>query len=226
MVNVAERSRLLRATSVVVAGAVALAFMQAIQFSLERRTGMPSLPTSFLLLLPPWLVLAVLTPFVVGVSRRWPLTRRSIKPWVAHILASFAYAVAALVALAIFDNIVGLSDFGVVRLSRLLFEEYLFQDVVIYWGISAAIQAIDAYRESKEREIRSARLEATLARVQLQALQGQLQPHFLFNTLNSIVSMARLGNNEEVVTMLARLSDLLRRIIRESRLTEIDLGAE
>lgn len=226
MIDSLRRRASLRATSIVVAGALVLAFLQAIQFLLEQRANSPSLPMMFLRLLPPWLVLAALTPFVVALSRRWPLSRRSWLPWLVHLVASIAYAVVALIALAVLDNNVGLSNLGVIALTKILFENYLFQDVVIYWGLTAAIQSIETYRQSKEKELRSARLEGTLARVQLQALHGQLQPHFLFNTLNSVVSMARLGKNEEVVTMIARLSDLLRRIITESKLTETELGSE
>lgn len=57
---------------------------------------------------------------------------------------------------------------------------------------------------------RAAKLEASLADARLHALEMQLQPHFLFNTLNAVTSLVRSKRNDEAVTMIAGLSDLLR----------------
>src|SRR5688572_33114937 len=61
-----------------------------------------------------------------------------------------------------------------------------------------------------ERSVRAVQLEASLARAQLTALELQLQPHFLFNTLHAIGGLVRQNRSSEAVEMIAGLSDLLR----------------
>src|SRR5436190_3493931 len=57
---------------------------------------------------------------------------------------------------------------------------------------------------------RTTKLESSLADARLHALELQIQPHFLFNTMNAISSLVRSRRNDEAVTMIAGLSDLLR----------------
>lgn len=61
----------------------------------------------------------------------------------------------------------------------------------------------------REREVRAAELEALLARAELQLLKMQLQPHFLFNALNTISEMAHNDPND-ADRLIARLGHLLR----------------
>jgi sensor histidine kinase YesM len=64
------------------------------------------------------------------------------------------------------------------------------------------------------------------SRFQLQALQAQLSPHFLFNSLNSISGMARNQENDRIVTTVANLADLLRYTIEATHQTEVVLEDE
>ncbi len=69
---------------------------------------------------------------------------------------------------------------------------------------------LDALQLSRDRERQAVRLEASLSEARLQALKMQLQPHFLYNTLNSISELAprhRRGRPD------ARLSDMLRLVL-------------
>ena len=63
------------------------------------------------------------------------------------------------------------------------------QHVLLFWFAVGAIYAFDSYREARDRQVASADLEARLAEAQLQNLQLRLQPHFLFNALNTISSV-------------------------------------
>ncbi len=65
------------------------------------------------------------------------------------------------------------------------------------------------YQRSRRRELESAQLAAELNRARLERLEAQLQPHFLFNTLNAISSLM-YRDPEAADRMLGRLSDLLR----------------
>jgi len=79
-----------------------------------------------------------------------------------------------------------------------------------YCGVLAAHYAVEYYDKYRDRERVAARLEVSLSEARLHALELQIQPHFLFNTLNSVSALVRTARHGEAVTMIAGLSDLLR----------------
>jgi two-component system LytT family sensor kinase len=99
------------------------------------------------------------------------------------------------------------------------------QHVLLFGAGAVIIYVVDSYRESRNRLLAAADLEARLAEAQLQNLRLQLQPHFLFNALNTISSVMHEDLNR-ADTMLAQLSDLLRRTLRVSHSQEIPLEDE
>src|SRR5207244_3981581 len=94
-----------------------------------------------------------------------------------------------------------------------------------YWVIVAVSHAFDYYRKYRERELRTAELEKRLVQAKLQALQMQLNPHFLFNTLHSISSLMH-KDVEAADKMIARLSDLLRAALAGVDTQEVTLRQE
>lgn len=88
-----------------------------------------------------------------------------------------------------------------------------------------AVYLVDFYREARRRQLATAELEARLAQAQLQNLRLQLQPHFLFNALNTISSVMH-EDVDRADTMLAQLSDLLRRTLNAAHSQEIPLQEE
>jgi two-component system, LytTR family, sensor kinase len=98
-------------------------------------------------------------------------------------------------------------------------------DVLVYWSLVGVCQAITNFRKSQERERRAAELEARLASAQLHALRMQINPHFLFNTLNSIAALVYV-NPRAADEMLGDLSELLRRSLDSMDEQEIPLAQE
>jgi two-component system LytT family sensor kinase len=98
-------------------------------------------------------------------------------------------------------------------------------DVLVYWALVGVCQAITNFRCSQERERRATELEAMLAIAKLQALRMQLNPHFLFNTLNSIAALVYV-NPRAADEMLGDLSQLLRRSLESMDEQEIPLAQE
>jgi LytS/YehU family sensor histidine kinase len=98
--------------------------------------------------------------------------------------------------------------------------------VLIYFAILGSIHAFDYYQRFRDRELQAARLREQLAQSQLQVLRAQLQPHFLFNTLNSIVGLIRNNENKAAVHMTTQLSDLLRKVLAYSDKQEAPLREE
>jgi LytS/YehU family sensor histidine kinase len=77
-----------------------------------------------------------------------------------------------------------------------------------------------------EQKTQAARLNEQLSNAKLDALQRQLEPHFLFNTLNSIAGLVRENKNADAVSMIAALSELLRRLATGSKEPTTQLGKE
>jgi LytS/YehU family sensor histidine kinase len=98
-------------------------------------------------------------------------------------------------------------------------------DVLVYWSLVGVCQAITNFRSSQERERRAAELEARLTSAKLQALRMQINPHFLFNTLNSIAALVYV-NPRAADEILGDLSDLLRRSLDSMEEQEIPLAQE
>src|SRR5438309_7134833 len=98
-------------------------------------------------------------------------------------------------------------------------------NLLIYWVIVSVSHTFDYYRQVQERELRAAELEKRLTQAKLQALQMQLNPHFLFNTLHSISSLMH-KNVEAADRMIARLSDLLRLALESTDEHEVPLRQE
>jgi signal transduction histidine kinase len=97
--------------------------------------------------------------------------------------------------------------------------------VPIYWMLVAGAHAIAQQRRSVERERRALRAEALLAEARLMALQSQLNPHFLFNTLNTITQLV-YENPEAAEEMITSLSELLRAVLAAQHRREVTLDEE
>jgi signal transduction histidine kinase len=97
--------------------------------------------------------------------------------------------------------------------------------IATFWAVALAISAADYHRLYRNRELRAAQLESALATAQLQTLQAQLQPHFLFNTLNAIASLIP-DDPPAAEEMVEALSELLRAALSEARHLEIPLERE
>ena len=83
-------------------------------------------------------------------------------------------------------------------------------DLLVYGLLVVLGGALWTYRRARELEVRESRLETELARAQLHALRLEIEPHFLFNTLNAITALVRLKDNRRAVDMLVDLGDLMR----------------
>lgn len=89
----------------------------------------------------------------------------------------------------------------------------LHMQLLIYAAIVATGQAFGFYNQYREGQLAAARLEAQLAAARLDSLRTQLQPHFLFNSLHGIASLARAGDTAGVVRLISGFSDLLRHLL-------------
>ncbi len=101
-----------------------------------------------------------------------------------------------------------------------------FPNDLIGYGIFVGFTYLfDHYRRARDREVQVARLERELTQVRLRSLESQLQPHFLFNALNT-VSSVMYEDPAAADKMLSGLADLLRRSLRSEGRHEVALSEE
>jgi two-component system, LytTR family, sensor kinase len=96
---------------------------------------------------------------------------------------------------------------------------------MFYWIGLSVVYLFHQVRFAREREIRQAKLETSLAETQLQNLRLQLEPHFLFNALNAI-SAAIYESPRVADEMVGWLGDLLRQVLKSDRSQEVTLARE
>ena len=101
----------------------------------------------------------------------------------------------------------------------------LGNDAIGYCTMLALITCYRYYQVIRTRELRTAQLERGLAQAQLQNLRLQLQPHFLFNALNTI-SSTMYDDPRAADRMVGQLSELLRLSLRTTHTQEVRLGEE
>ena len=109
---------------------------------------------------------------------------------------------------------------------------YTHFELIVYWAILGVGASLDYYKKFREREseasrllLRSTKLEAQLAKAQLDSLKMQLHPHFLFNTLHAISALMK-KNPTRSRRMIARLSELLRSTLEITDRQTISLKEE
>ena len=162
---------------------------------------------------PPWYVWAALTPVIFRLGRRWPLDRGPRGPSVAvHVGAS-------LVAGVLYASIAALLSMAAGRA-----RQALPIDILDWWLSGLPLIMLSYFGVLGIGYALVFRSELAVA--QLGALRAQIQPHFLFNTLNAITALVRDQETRSALATLARLSDLLRSALAANTAHEVSLADE
>jgi len=109
---------------------------------------------------------------------------------------------------------------------RIALPYILLPDPVVYLLLIVGGRALAATERAWQLQLRESQLESDLSRAQLDALRLEIEPHFLFNTLNSIAALIRLNDNSAALAMLLRLSDLMRSTLDRTSGQYTSLGEE
>jgi signal transduction histidine kinase len=180
---------------------------------------------------------AFLTPVILLLGRHFPFERRrSVRRTALHLLLSAVFSVVELALettlytrLHLFPTLT--NDFRG-ALEQLLIRGF-HGGIVDYWIVLGVQWGVLYYRGYQERsqellkiELRASELQSQLMSAQLDALKMQLQPHFLFNTLNAITVLVRQQKGKDAEQMLGHLSDLLRGVLQDMDAQEVSLGRE
>ena len=171
-----------------------------------------------------WYVFALLSIPVIWLAGRFQFgSGERAKSLSVHLPCSVIFSLAYMVLRAWIGTWQSEASFAE-AFQPLLVKTWHF-NLLIYWVIVTVSFAFDYYGKFRERELRTAELEKSLAQAKLQALQMQLNPHFLFNSLHSISSLMH-QDVEAADRMIVRLSDLLRAALDNSDMQEVTLDKE
>lgn len=175
-----------------------------------------------------WIGVCLFFP-VRALARRFPLRGEG---WPRHLpvhvagLALFATTYTSLIWLvrSVLFPLLGQGRYDYGEMPVRYFMELPAQTIV-YSLFVTGVHVADQYRRAREREVATAQLQAQLAQAQLDNLQLRLQPHFLFNALNTI-SSAMYDDPAAADEMIGRLSELLRASLRARTAHEVPLREE
>lgn len=187
--------------------------------------------------LPWWLLWMVFMPAIMWLARTYRFDNpRWRKSAAIHACAGLAIAIAHGSAYGTGFHYAGS---GAVFLAtagasiRFFLLRYLFMDIMTYVaaiGVYYSFEYFSGFRRSAldaaRAHTREARLQLNLAEARIHALQMELNPHFLFNSLNAVSGLIRKRNHDDAVDMLARLGELLRTTLNRDMPLEIPLSDE
>lgn len=200
------------------------AFLQA------RLAGRGAIPWPYVIFSSTeWLFLGALTPIVFVLARRFPLRREHVGRILGiHLLGSLALCV-------------GWATLGAALgwlLHTFPYQGHFARDyaswistsvpwsVVMYFAFLGCVYAFTYFAEAREREAQQARLAAQLAEARLGALRMQLNPHFLFNSLNALAVLVRDQRTHDASRMLELLGSVLRQVLHAQERAEVPLANE
>lgn len=170
-----------------------------------------------------------LFPLARFAARRYPMRRDTwLRSLPYHLRALWTFSIVHTtsnwISRMLLFRLFGLGDYdyGVIGV-RYLMEMPI--DVILYTQFVFGVWLFDKLAAEREAALRAAQLEAQLRQAQLQGLRLQLQPHFLFNALNTI-SATMYEDPRAADTMLSRLAELLRVSLRTTQTQEVTLASE
>ena len=170
-----------------------------------------------------------LLPFVVLFARYYLFecqgwARRIALHLSGAVLFSFLHTTMMALSRKVLAPAVGLGEYDYGIMTYRYAMEFS-KDLLSYTIIVLAYYAFERYRIAEAEKLATAELQTKLAQAQLENLRLQVQPHFLFNTLNTISSVM-YEDVRAADAMITQLSDLLRLTLRASRAQEIPLEEE
>ena len=177
-----------------------------------------------------WYSWATIAPGILWLSRRFPLDKHAWRVSLPAHVAGVFVATTLHIAMAVATRMATYWAVGESTQSWRLEAQRMFflnfdWEMMTYWAIVGLSHALSYHREAQTRALKESQLETRLVEAQLQSLQRQLQPHFLFNTLNTISALMH-RDVEAADAMIARLSDLLRISLQMVGVQEVTLKEE
>lgn len=175
-----------------------------------------------------WWTWGLLTPLIFWIDAQLPFKDdQLLKRVLAHLPVSVAITLLHAVVANVLAVLFGLESWRLISTAQ--FFESLFQGLLwswlIYWVILGVRQTFRYYQHYLAGELRIARMERSFSDARLNSLRMQLDPHFLFNALNTISAQLE-SDPRQARAMIERLGDLLRLSLDARDRQEIPLAEE
>lgn len=196
--------------------------------------ALPSLGTSrwdseLRIYLAQWWTWGLLTPVIMVVDRRLPFSGKELGRRVAmHLALSLVFTEVYFYLFTVMRAAFGVAPWSSLRIANLTSASVLGWQIwcwLVYWIIAGALQAYGYYERYMSSELRLERLEHSFAEARLNSLRMQLDPHFLFNALNTISSHVE-RDPKLTRRMIEHLGDLLRLSLESKDKQEVPLAEE
>jgi two-component system, LytTR family, sensor kinase len=195
-------------------------------FALPDLSGGDDRRRALLLSLTLWWSWGIVTPLILWVDRRIPVSNKQLARRVlAHLLPSLLVTCVYVYVLGAVRAAAGIGDWPGVRLLADAMSSMILWNWLVYWLILGAWQAHRYYDHYLAAELRLERLEKNFSEARLNALRMQLDPHFLFNALNTISSQVE-RDPKLARRMIEHLGDLLRLSLESKDRQEVPLAEE
>jgi two-component system, LytTR family, sensor kinase len=177
-----------------------------------------------------WLPWALATPLILRLGHKYPPVTLKFRIWLAHIASCLAVGLSFSLWTSGLEVLLNPFAYPSPPPFSHLWTEKFYNGILSSMVLYAAVLTVSYVLASKARlafqQTETARLNEQLSKAQLSALRRQIEPHFLFNTLNSVSGLVREGRNDCAVSMIAGLSDFLRRTLEDSSRQEVPLQEE
>lgn len=176
-----------------------------------------------------WLFVAALTPIIITLAHRVPLRRDRLGRVIAihtigALLLCVGWATLGITAGRLLHTYPWQGHFAIDYLSWVMTS--VPWSVVLYFALLGCVYAFTYFAEAREREAQQSRLAAQLAEARLGALRMQLNPHFLFNSLNALAVLVRDQKTRDASRMLELLGGVLRQVLHSEKRQEVPLSDE
>lgn len=176
-----------------------------------------------------WWAWGIATPLIIAFDRRLPFSGKQLGMRVlANLAASPIFTLLSFYIFSVIRILLGLTHWSALLpkeiFSRMMIG-YQLWFWLIYWILAAALQAYRYYERYMNSELRLERLEHSYSEARLNALRMQLDPHFLFNALNTISSHVE-RDPKLTRRMIEHLGDLLRMSLESKDRQEVPLAEE
>jgi sensor histidine kinase YesM len=175
----------------------------------------------------PWVPI---TLAVIALAVRFPISRdRWARYALVHIVAAavLAFVANVLVVLMYWASTGNFGGFATLAQQAAIWATVRFHiALLIYASILGITQGVLYYRRTQARELTLARVEGQLAQARLQALNAQIRPHFLFNTLHTIGQLWRSGRSDDADAVLDHLGALFHKVSSSTSRFEVPLAEE
>ncbi|HEY1948123.1 MAG TPA: sensor histidine kinase [Bryobacteraceae bacterium] len=176
-----------------------------------------------------WWSWGLVTPLIFWIDRRLPFSgKQLVRRMLAHVLPSVLLTMVYIYVFAAVLALLGLGPWSALLNTRILasaLKGMFLWSLLVYWLIFGVRQIHRYYEHYLSSELQLERLERSFSEARLNALRMQLDPHFLFNALNTISSQVE-RDPKMARGMIGHLGDLLRLSLESKDKNEVPLAEE